>query len=471
MIAEVYSAHGAVVGCGRRLVAVEQTEVPPTESKGATKVPMSDLWFDLAIIFVLVCLNALLAGTEIAFVSLREGQLLGLADRGPRGERVVELVRDPNRYLGAVQLGITLAGFLASATAAVSISQPVADLFGGGRYTQPIAVAVVTVVLSLVTLVFGELVPKRLAMQWAERWSLATVRPLSGFITVTRPIIVMLSSVTDLLVRAAGGDPARRRDDISDDEIVDLVEAHPNLTETQRQIMAGAIEIAERSLRHVLVPRNRVITIDAALPVAQARQRLREAGHSRAPVVRGTLDDPVGQVHLRDLLDDDGVAGEHASPLITFPESVTVLEALRQLQASRCELAAVVDEHGGTAGIITIEDLVEELVGEIYDETDRDLLSVRYEEDGSLIIPGSFPMHDLADLGIELPPGSYSTVAGLVLDRLGHVPQIGERTVADGIEIEVMDMDGRSIVKLRIGGPGGAAKPVAQPDLPDHDGV
>ncbi len=432
---------------------------------------MSDLWFDLAIVLALVCLNALLAGTEIAFVSLREGQLKGLADSGPRGERVVELVRDPNRYLGAVQLGITLAGFLASATAAVSISQPVADLFGGGRYAQPTAVAVVTVVLSLVTLVFGELVPKRLAMQRAERWSLTMVRPLSGFITVTRPVIVLLSSVTDLLVRAAGGDPARHRDHISDDEIVDLVEAHPNLTGTQRQIMAGAIEIAGRSLRQVLVPRNRVITIDAALPVDQARHRLREAGHSRAPVVRGTLDDPVGQVHLRDLFDDDGVAGERASPLIALPESVSVLEALRQLQADRCKLAAVVDEHGGTSGIVTIEDLVEELVGEIYDETDRDLLSVRYDEDGALLVPGSFPMHDLADLGIELPTGSYSTVAGLVLDRLGRFPEIGECMTVDGIEIEVMDMDDRSIVTLRIVAPDGEAEPELRPNVPDHDGV
>ncbi|NNF53971.1 MAG: HlyC/CorC family transporter [Acidimicrobiales bacterium] len=415
------------------------------------------MWFDLAIVMALVCLNALLAGTEIALVSLREGQLKGLAEGSRRGEKVVELVRDPNRYLGAVQLGITLAGFLASAAAAVSISEPVADLFGGGRYAQPAAVTLVTVILSLVTLVFGELVPKRLAMQRAERWSLVMVRPLWGFITVTRPIIVFLSALTDLLVSAAGGDPDRHRDDISDDEIVDLVEAHPTLTETQRQIMAGAIEIAGRSLRQVLVPRNRVVTIDATLSVDQARQRLLEAGHSRAPVVRGTLDDPVGQVHLRDLFDDDGIAGERASPLIALPESVSVLEALRQLQAGRCELAAVVDEYGGTAGIITIEDLVEELVGEIYDETDRDLLSARVEEDGSLIIPGSFPMHDLADIGVELPTGSYSTVAGLVLDRLGYVPRIGERLVVSGIEIEVMDMDGRSIVKLRVVPPEGVA--------------
>ncbi len=232
---------------------------------------MSDLWVDLPIVGVLVCANAMLAGAEMAFVSLREGQLRGLADAGPRGESVVRLARDPNGYLGAVQLGITLAGFLASATAAVSMSEPVADLFGGGRYARPVAVVSVTIVLSVVTLVFGELVPKRLAMQRAERWSLVMVRPLSGFIAVTRPIIVLLGSLTDVLVRAAGGDPARHRDDISQAEIVELIETQPSLTEAQRQIMAGAIEIAGRSLRQVLVPRNRVVTIDALLPVDQAR--------------------------------------------------------------------------------------------------------------------------------------------------------------------------------------------------------
>ncbi len=411
---------------------------------------MSDLWFDLALVSVLVCVNAMLAGAEVAFLSLREGQLRGLADAGSRGQRVVRLARDPNRYLSAVQLGITLAGFLASATAAVSISDPVADFFGGGRYAGAAAVALVTIVLSLVTLVLGELVPKRLAMQRAERWSLMMARPISGFIAATRPIIVALSALTDILVRAAGGDPARHRDDITDAEIVDLVEAQPTLSDAQRQIMAGAIEIAGRSLRHVLVPRNRVVAVDAASPVDEARNLLRRSGHSRAPVVRGSLDDPIGQVHLRDLLENGGVAGDHTSPLLAFPESLSVLEALRELQTNRSQLAAVVDEHGGTAGIITIEDLVEELVGEIYDETDRDLLAVFHDDTGALVLPGSFPVHDLVDLGLRLPEGSYSTIAGLVLEYLGYIPEVGESVEVEGTEIEVVAMDRRSIAAVRI---------------------
>lgn len=414
---------------------------------------MNEIWFDLAIVAALIGVNAMLAGAEMAFISLREGQLRRLSTTGHRGERVAVLARDPNRYLSAVQLGITLAGFLASATAAVSISEPVAELLGPlGPYASPAAIALVTVALSLVSLIFGELVPKRLAMQSAERWSLAAARPILLLIGVTRPLIVILSAVTDLVVRAAGGDPTRRQETVTDQEIADMVDAQSSLTDTQRQIMGGAIEIAGRPLRQVLVARNRVVALDEHVPVEEALRQLRAAGHSRAPVFRGDLDGTIGQVHLRDLIDPDGTVGERASSILPLPETLSVLEALRQLQSSRTELAAVIDEHGGTAGIVTLEDLIEELVGEIYDETDRDLLTVLREED-AMILPGSFPMHDLVDLGIDLPPGDYATIAGLVLDRLGHLPEVGERVSIQGCDIEVIATDRRSIASVRIAGP------------------
>ena len=432
----------------------------PEQNSGVMAV-MSDLWFDLALVGALVGVNAMLAGTEMAFVTLREGQLRRLADSGRRGARVAELAHNPNRYLGAVQLGITLSGFLASATAAVSISEPVADVLAPlGRFSQPMAIAIVTILLALVTLVVGELVPKRLAMQRAEAWSLAVARPVSVFIAVTRPVIVLLSWLTDGAVRAVGGDPTRHTDDITDDEIVELVKVQPTLSEAQRQIMAGAIEIAGRPLRKVLVPRNRVVTVDESRPAVDALRQLRTAGHSRAPVVNGDLDSPVGQVHLRDLIDATGAAGELATPMLELPETLSVLEALRRLQASRTELAAVIDEHGGTAGAVTIEDLIEELVGEIWNETDPDLLAVHRDPTGAFVLPGSFPIHDLGDLGIDLPAGHYDTIAGLVLDLLGHIPEVGERVFVVGYEIDVAAMDRRSITSVRV-------TPMAPPSGPE----
>lgn len=420
---------------------------------------MDGVWFDVVLVAGLIAVNAVLAGSEMAFVALREGQIQRLATDGGRGARAASLARDPNRYLSAVQLGITLAGFLASATVAVSMSEPVADRLDFlGRYATAAAIGLVTVAVALISLVLGELVPKRLAMQRAERWSLAAARPMHWFIAATRPLIIVLGKLTDALVRVLGGEPDRHRDDVTDDEIVHFVEAQSGLDDIQREIMAGAIEIAGRTLRQVLVPRNRVLAVDVSTPASEALQLLRRAGHSRAPVVDGRLDEPVGQVHLRDLIAETGTTQEHARAVLELPESLSVLEALRELQSSRTQLAVVMDEHGGMAGIVTLEDLVEELIGEIYDEADRDVLSIERDEKGAVVLPGSFPVHDLDDVGITLTrEGSFVTVAGIVLDVLGHLPVLGEHAIIDGYDIEVLGLDQHSISAVRIIGIDSAA--------------
>ncbi len=411
----------------------------------------ADWLLDLLVISTLIAINAVLAGSEMAIVSLREGQLRRMSAEGGTGAKVANLARNPNRYLSAIQLGITLAGFLAAATAAVSISGPIASALSPlGRSASPVAVALVTIALSMASLVLGELVPKRLAMQRAERWSRVMLAPLSLFILITRPLIVVLGSITDVLVRAAGGDPDRQRGDLTDEEIVDLVESQPTLDETQRRIITGAVEIGNRPLRAVQVARPRVVAIDADTPAPLALQRLRASGHSRAPVIGAGLDDVIGQVHLRDLIDTEGSAAERATPVLALPETVSALQAFRRLQESRTELAVVFDEYGGASGIITIEDLLEELVGEIYDETDRDPPSVARRNDGSMVIPGSFPVHDLADLGLAVPAGSYDTVAGFVLSRLGHLPVVGERVRLGNDALEVDAMDRRAIASVRL---------------------
>jgi len=187
-------------------------------------------------------------------------------------------------------------------------------------------------------------------------------------------------------------------------------------------------------------------------PCQDAVQTLVAAGHSRAPVAdNGDLDTVVGIVHLRDLVGDGGATGERAAPATFFPESIPVLDALRAMQHSRQQMAIVVNEHGGVEGIITVEDLLEELVGEIYDETDRDVLSVDHEPDGALVVPGRFPIHDLADLGVELRPGGYTTIAGLVLDALGAIPtEAGATITIDGWEATVLDVNDRAITKVRL---------------------
>jgi putative hemolysin len=418
---------------------------------------VSGAWLQLALVAVLIILNAAFAGSEMAFVSLREGQLRRLERSSGEGRRVARLARDPNRFLATIQVGITLAGFLASATAAVAIAEPLAPALGFlGGAAEPVSVVLVTLVLTFLTLVFGEVAPKRVAMQHAERWALAVVRPLSALATVSRPLVWLLGRTTDMAVRMAGSDPRRFHEDITPAEIRDLVTTHRGFTPEQRMIITGAVEITERILREVLVPRRMVFTVDVDLPVDEAREALAASGHSRAPVVRhGNLDEPLGVVALRDLVREEfpDVASAARRPYL-LPDTLRVADALRYFKSDREQFALVVDEHGAVDGMVTIEDLLEELVGEIYDYTDRDVMSVQRGPDGSLLLPGTFPVHDLPDLGVDLEPlrePDFTTVAGLVIAHLGRLPtRPGEAITIDGWTAEVTGVERRTVTGVRL---------------------
>jgi putative hemolysin len=415
---------------------------------------MNGVRFELVLVLVLVLLNAAFAGSEVALISLREGQLKRMEHESGQGRLVARLARDPNQFLSTIQIGITLAGFLASAAAAVSLAQPLVGPLGFlGEAAEPVAVVLVTVVLTFITLVVGELAPKRIALQRPEPWARRTARPLAAITLATRPAVWLLSRTTDLLVRLAGGDPAVQRQEITEEEVRDMVATQGRLRPEQRTILEGAFEVAERRLRDVLVPRRDVIAFAADRPAAQALRTLVATTHSRAPVYRRDLDDVVGVVHLRDLIEASGTVGEHVRPALALPESLTVLDGLRRLQAERQQLAVVVNEYGGVEGIITIEDLLEELVGEIYDEFDPDVAAVQHQPDGAMLLPGSFPVHDLPDLGVDLPEGPYTTVAGLVLAQLGHLPTPGETVEVAGWRLEVLGVQRRAITRLRLSRP------------------
>ncbi|MEV4806205.1 hemolysin family protein [Nonomuraea sp. NPDC049421] len=419
---------------------------------------MDGYWVQLGLVVVLIIVNAIFAGSELALISLRDGQLRRLEQRGQGGRILVRLARDPNRFMATIQLVITLSGFLASATAAVTLSEPLVPLLGFlGDAAGPVAIVLVTIVLTFLTLVFGELAPKRVAMQRAESWAMLAARPLSAISAVSRPVVWALGKSTDLAVRLMGADPRRHREEISPEEIRDLVATHRGFTPEQRLIISGAVEISERVLREVLVSRRQVFTLDAGTPVEQARRLLAGSGHSRAPVVgaRG-FDDVTGIVNLRDLLTDENAvtAADVARPPLLLPDSLPVAEALRRFKAERQQFALVVDERGSIDGIVTLEDLLEEVVGEIYDETDRDVLQAVRESDGSVVVPGAFPVHDLPDIDVHLeerPEGDYTTVAGLVLTLLGHVPTApGESVVTGGWRLQVLAVEGLAIVRVRL---------------------
>jgi putative hemolysin len=427
---------------------------------------MTDLLPQLGLILGLVMINGAFAGTELALVSLRPSQLQRLEGQSSTGAVLARLAREPNRFLSTIQIGITVAGFLASAAAAVTLADPLVEPLGFlGRLAEPAAVVLVTLILAYLTLVVGELAPKRVAMQRAERWGLFTARPLSVIATLAQPVVWLLSRSTNLVVRLVGADPHLVREEVTKEELRDMVATQAGLTDEQRQIIEGGFEIAERSLLEILVPRRQVVILDADQPCDEALRELADAGHTRAPVAPArNLDEASAVVHLRALLyGGERAVRDVATEVPVFPGSARVLDTLRELQTRRSQLALVVDEHGGVDGIVTVEDLVEELVGEIYDETDADVAEAQRHPDGTFTVAGGFPIHDLPDLGVEVPEGNYTTVAGLVLDQLGFIPRAaGDRIAVDGWELEVVAVFRRAITAVHL-------RPVAaRPPVPGH---
>ncbi len=429
---------------------------------------MSGYWLDIALVGILVLLNAGFAGSEMALVSLREGQLKQLERQGgARALRLVHLARDPNRFLATIQIGITLAGFLASATAAVSLAEPlVPHLSALGSAAEPVAVAGVTLVLTFVTLVFGELAPKRLAMQMALPWALTVARPLDVLSAVSRPAVALLGASTNAVVRLLGGRSESEVEEISPEELRDLVTSHRDLNPEQREIISGALELHERKLREVFVPRGSVFTVNGEATLSEARSAMAASGHSRMPVTRRHhLDDVVGIVHWASVLEGgDEPVSTVATPALVLPDTVRISEALRHFKAERQQMALVIDEHGAVDGIVTLEDLLEEIVGEIWDETDRDVIGAERSADGALTLPGTFPVHDLEDVGVRLESasGDYTTVAGLVLVLLGRIPdRPGDEVTVDGWRVEVLEVGHHAITRVRLtravdASPGGA---------------
>ncbi len=413
---------------------------------------MGDVWWQLLLIIVLVAANAALAGTEMALISLREVQLDRLERRSPTGAVLARLGRQPNRFLATIQIGITVAGFLASAIAAISLAEPLQSALGlEGSGIGATLVVLITLVLSFITLVFGELAPKRLAMQRAESWALVMARPLDVFSRIARPVVWLLSVTTDLVVRLFRGDPNVHRETVTGEELRDMVRIHETFSPEQRRILGAAFEIAERRVDRIMVPRMEVFIIDADQPCDGALLALRESGHSQAPVASGRkADEIIGVVHLRDLVGSREPTASVARPILRLPESALLFTVLRILQSNRTKVAMVVDEYGATAGLVTVEDVLEELVGEIYDETDTDLTGIIRLDDATVIVPGGFPIHDLVDLDIDLPLGNYATIAGLVLDHLGRFPKVGERLQVADHELEVRRVQRHRITEVSI---------------------
>jgi putative hemolysin len=419
------------------------------------------VWGSALVVVALIVVEAVFVASEMALVTLREGQVRALADSGRRGAKVAHLVENPNRFLSAVQIGVTTTALLSSAFGAVTLSDSLAQAFKRAGLGHDLATVLgfllVTLVIAYITLVVGELAPKRVALQRAESTASAVAPTLDRFARMMRPVIWLLSVSTDVVVRLLGGDPNLNRERITEEELRDLVTAHEALTREERRLIDEVFEAGERQLREVMVPRTEVEFLDAGWSVSRAVKLAAATPHSRFPIVRGSHDEVVGFVHLRDLYSPAGTArrglkvGELARDVLMLPATKRVLPALSEMRRSGDHLAVVVDEYGGTAGIVTLEDLIEELIGEIRDEYDVVEDDAKRLRGGDIEVDGLLNLDDFADeTRRELPEGPYETVAGCLMSQLGRLPRQGDAVEVAGMRLKVTKMDGRRVARVRV---------------------
>ena len=423
--------------------------------------PNGSIFAPIALVIFLILLGALFVAAEIALISLRESQVRQVALRGRRGAKVAKLHSNPNRLLAAVQVGVTLSGFLSAALGAEKLGQfviPWLEERGFSSETANTASIIgVTLIIAYISLVLGELAPKKIALFRAESIAMWSAGIVDFIANLFRPIIWLLSKSTDVVVRVFGIDPKEAREQMSEEELLDLVTGHAALTDEERDIVEEVFNASERQVHELMVPRTEVDFIDGSLTISKAIALAAEKSHSRYPVVRGSSDEVIGFIHVRDLI-DPALANSQAKiqeltrNIMFLPGTKGVLPALTEMRAQRQHLAIVLDEYGGTDGIVTMEDLVECLIGDIRDEYDGDEQDLAASSrTGDFEVDGLMSLEDLSEQsGVDIPEGPYETISGYVMHFLGRIPVEGDLLNVNGIRITVLSMEGKRVGRLLI---------------------
>jgi len=423
---------------------------------------------ELLIVLLLILANGFFSGAEMAIVASRRGRLRALAEKGDRrAQAALDLAASPDRFLPTVQIGITLVGTLAAAYGGDRLVSELTVWIanqappGIAAMARPIALTVFVMLLSFVTLLLGELVPKRLALRQAEAFARLAAPAMQMFAWIARPLVWGMSTATSAVIFLLGGrkqtEPSVSVDDI--EHLLETGRAEGILEAVELSVASEALRLGERSVRDIMRPRIDVDALDIETPQAEIIGAIAMAGYSRLPVYEGSLDHIIGYVSIKDALRHAwmGWPIELRKMLhrpIFVPETMPLDRLLELFQKERNQLAIVLDEYGGTEGLVTLEDVLEELVGEIHDEhRQADAQAFVQREDGSWLVDGSVAIDDLVDrfgLKGEPLPRDYTTISGLVLAELERIPAAGDVVTWRGLRIEVVDMDGRRIDKLLV---------------------
>ncbi|HEU4343471.1 MAG TPA: hemolysin family protein [Candidatus Binatia bacterium] len=425
------------------------------------------IWLEALLIFTLILANGFFAASEIAIIATRKSRIEALLEKGVRAAAAVaSLKNDPDRFLATVQIGVTVVSSLASAiggATAIAYLKPNIEALGPSfaGWAEPIALLIVVLPISYLSLVFGELVPKSLALRFSEQIACLVARPIDFLSRITTFLVKPLTTSSNAVLWIFGGRESEGASFISVDEVKSLIRegaAKGIFNETEKELIHSVFEFADTPVKAVMVPRTEIHALDVNASLSEVAKSFVESGFSRIPVYEGELDRIIGILYNKDIFKalqekSDFRIRDHLHPAFFVPSSLPISELLKQLQRRRLAIALVVNEFGEIEGLATLEDLLEEIVGEIRDEYDREERGpVERLPDGSLVIQGSALLKNLkSDFNLPFEESAdYHTLAGFVLAKLQRIPRGGERVEHNGYRFTIVDMEGRRILKVKV---------------------
>ena len=425
-----------------------------------------DIALSILVTFLLTIANGYFSASELAVVSAKKAILEPEADEGDRKARaVLDLASDSGDFLATIQVAITLVGFAASAFAATSLSAPLGDWMASlglsAVIARPLATVLITIIVSYFSIVVGELVPKRIALADPEGVAKSVAGPVSAFMTIAKPLVWLTSSSAEGLSALLGIASPDDSAGASEDEIKYMVTDSEELTEEEKSMIHEIFDLGDTVAYEVMVPRVDMTAVEDDSTLKEVISVMRETGYSRLPVYRGTVDRIVGIAHIKDLLEpildqrnETHEISRYMRQASYVPDTKDIIPLLSEMQTSHEQMVIVVDEYGGTAGIITIEDIVEEVVGEIEDEFDPDNKYLTQLSEREWLVDGRFSIDDAIELGWPIEDSDeYETIAGFVLDTLDSLPRPGDSVEVEGYVFRVQSMRGRRITLLRVTAP------------------
>lgn len=425
------------------------------------------MFTQIIVLIILILLNAYFAATEIAFISLNDAKIEKNAKEGnKKAKQILKMLKTPSKFLATIQIGITLAGFLSSAFASDAFADKLAPILNNLipsislEVWRGISILLITIILSFFTLVFGELVPKRLAMKYYEKISYATIGVIRAISIITAPFVKLLTFSTNIVSKLFGVGEAEE-EVVTEEEIKMMIaegEEKGTIERGEKQLLNNVFEFNDIIVSEIMTPRTDMYAIDINKNLREMLDEIDEFKYSRIPVYNESIDDIEGVLFVKDILkplkdnEEIDIRKIIREPYFV-PESKDIDELFKEMQQNKVQMAIVIDEYGGTAGLITMEDIIEELVGNIFDEYDEEELDIKKIDENTYIVNGMITSYELKKIfDVELPEGDYETLSGYLLDKLGRIPEEEEHPVIEdeNLTYRVEEIEDRRIKYVKV---------------------